>query len=663
MGGSVVSLKKYVPVVLFTGSDDPFFSSARNYLENIYGIYSDSAYCSPDIIADKTESVYDAIIFGYEKGGNYDPGFVKKIRQNGFFAPVILFSKSGGKDILNEAVKSGADFFIQGGCDEEGMYAQLYFSIKKSIEIETAKKEDSERFVFDESGDEVPVLKTVCKPELNRNNCLPESFTGMAEINEAEKSLKESEMLFTSVFKYVPIGMNLTNEEGRFISVNDEICRILGMSSEELIMKNFVDITHPDDMSADVELYNKLISGKINNYSLKKRYIHKDGSDVWVNISVFAIREGDKKPKYIVAMVENLTKQKIAEEKLFEREIKYSEIFNQSAQAIVIFDENGNIFESNDRIKQLFGTEYCDIINESGLFSDPNIPANIKMAIREGVALSSEIKYNFDLLKEVWGFTSEKKGTIDLDVRLIPISRNGKIICFILIINDISDIKNSQDALFRANNKLKILSGITRHDILNQITAIKLYNELILEQIKDNSKACQVLNKIDKCTDMIRAQINFTKNYENLGLESPSWQDLNNCVRQASLGVLAEGITFRNCCDDYLVFADPMLLLVFSNLFDNSIRHGVDINSIGVSFKESGDNGLIIFEDDGAGISDCIKEKIFLKGFGSNTGYGLFLIREILAINGFLIVETGTKGVGARFEITVPPGKWRLNKK
>ena len=104
-----------------------------------------------------------------------------------------------------------------------------------------------------------------------------------------------------------------------------------------------------------------------------------------------------------------------------------------------------------------------------------------------------------------------------------------------------------------------------------------------------------------------------------------------------------------------------MLEKVFYNLFDNTKRHGGNAAEISVSFKTGADkSGIIIVEDNGQGVEPSKKEEIFKKGFGGNSGYGLFLIRNILEITGIKIKETGIFGQGARFEIIVPDNIWHI---
>jgi signal transduction histidine kinase len=109
-----------------------------------------------------------------------------------------------------------------------------------------------------------------------------------------------------------------------------------------------------------------------------------------------------------------------------------------------------------------------------------------------------------------------------------------------------------------------------------------------------------------------------------------------------------------------LLFADPMLEKVFSNLLDNSIRHGQRVTEIRVSSQKSGEDLVVVWEDNGTGVAADEKERIFERGYGKNTGLGLFLVREILFLTGITIAETGEPGKGARFEMTVTKGSYRF---
>jgi signal transduction histidine kinase len=144
--------------------------------------------------------------------------------------------------------------------------------------------------------------------------------------------------------------------------------------------------------------------------------------------------------------------------------------------------------------------------------------------------------------------------------------------------------------------------------------------------------------------------------YQDLGLKDPQWQDLRRLVDRAA----PRTVQFINDCQKVEIFSDSMLENVFANLFDNAIRHGEHMTRISVWCMEAENGIVIIVEDNGAGVPLGLKAKIFDKGFGKHTGFGLFLAREVLAITGISIHETGVHGKGARFEIFVPTGMFRV---
>ena len=155
--------------------------------------------------------------------------------------------------------------------------------------------------------------------------------------------------------------------------------------------------------------------------------------------------------------------------------------------------------------------------------------------------------------------------------------------------------------------------------------------------------------------------IQFTKEYENIGVNVPVWQDCRTLVdtaaKEAPLGKVAVKNDLPSGSE---VFADPLVVKVCYNLMDNAVRYGGKITTIRFSVEEHDSNHIVVCVDDGDGVPALEKEKIFERGYGKNTGLGLALSREILDITGITIRETGEPGKGARFEMTVPKGAWRF---
>jgi len=161
-------------------------------------------------------------------------------------------------------------------------------------------------------------------------------------------------------------------------------------------------------------------------------------------------------------------------------------------------------------------------------------------------------------------------------------------------------------------------------------------------------------------TDTIEEQVNFTRDYQEIGVRDATWQNVADTVRKVTEGLSHPGVGIITAIRDVEVFADPLFEKVIYNLLDNALRYGgPSLSEIRVSLATEGDRLVIAVEDNGAGIPAADRKNLFQRGFGKHSGLGLFLSREILAITGMAIRETGEPGKGARFEILVPEGKFR----
>jgi signal transduction histidine kinase len=206
--------------------------------------------------------------------------------------------------------------------------------------------------------------------------------------------------------------------------------------------------------------------------------------------------------------------------------------------------------------------------------------------------------------------------------------------------------------------KLQIVGSVTRHDVLNQMTAIVGYNELLGMMIED-PKLKSFLDKEKSSLNKIRRQFQFAKDFQNIAAEPPLWQSIRNLVNRVSEDFDTKKVRIIVDTGAATVLADPLFERVFYHLFDNALRHGETVTEIRISLQITGASGLLIVENNGAGIPAPDKNKIFERGYGKGTGWGLFLAREILAATGMNISETGEDGKGVRFEITLPPGSFR----
>lgn len=239
-------------------------------------------------------------------------------------------------------------------------------------------------------------------------------------------------------------------------------------------------------------------------------------------------------------------------------------------------------------------------------------------------------------------------------------NENQRLIGFMGVVRDIDRRKNAEISSALSNKKLKILTSITRHDILNKLTVVMNVLQILEEDI-DNPSQLVLTRKGEEATDLIHELIDFTADYENLGVKKPQWFEVESLFIRSVTSFRSSSLSFYSSVQGVFVFADSLLEKVFYNLADNTLRHGGTVSEVHLTGHPEKDGYHLIYSDNGDGISDSDRSNLFQKGYGKNTGMGLFLIREILQITGITIVENGKEGEGVRFEMIIPDGGYGYN--
>ena len=142
--------------------------------------------------------------------------------------------------------------------------------------------------------------------------------TGMdvTEMMRQDQALRDSEERFRATFEQAAVGIAHVALDGRWLRINQKLCDIVGYSREELLTKSFQDITHPNDLGADLAYVQQMLAGKIKNYSMEKRYFRKNGTIVWVNLTVSLVLTPDGASEYFISVVEDISARKLAEEEV-----------------------------------------------------------------------------------------------------------------------------------------------------------------------------------------------------------------------------------------------------------------------------------------------------------------------------------------------------------
>lgn len=135
----------------------------------------------------------------------------------------------------------------------------------------------------------------------------------ITERRQAEEALRESEERFSSAFEFAPIGKALVAPDGRFLKVNYALSNLVGYTKQELLQKTFQEITHPEDLEADLNHVNQMLRKEIDSYQIEKRYIHKSGNIVWALLSVSLVNDSNGEPQYFIAQIQDINQRKKSE--------------------------------------------------------------------------------------------------------------------------------------------------------------------------------------------------------------------------------------------------------------------------------------------------------------------------------------------------------------
>jgi PAS domain S-box-containing protein len=217
------------------------------------------------------------------------------------------------------------------------------------------------------SGREIPVSQVLIahKTPTGTVECYSTIIRDTSERKRAEQALRESEARFRAVFEQAAVGMGRAAPDGRFLDVNQKLCEILGFSRKELMGKRFQDITHPDEPGVDLDNLASMLAGETTNYTVEKRYLHKDGSSVWVNVTVSLMRDPAGKPRHMVLVVEDISARKRTEDLLRESEEQYRAVFEHAALGVARLSPAGAYLEVNGKFCEITGYERSELLTRT----------------------------------------------------------------------------------------------------------------------------------------------------------------------------------------------------------------------------------------------------------------------------------------------------------
>ncbi len=491
--------------------------------------------------------------------------------------------------------------------------------------------------------------------------------------------IAESEEKFKNAFEYSAIGMALNSLEGNWLKVNSQVLDIVGYSEEELLSMTFQDITHPDDLTTDLNFITQLLAGEIETYSLEKRYLHKQGNAVWILLAVSLVRDEAGTPLYFISQIKDITKRKIAEEELHKSQQQYRDLVDSTDGIVWEADaQTFNFTYVSKQAERLLGYSAKEW-KEAGFWANH--------------------LYNEDKDDAINYCISQTKQKLSHDFEYRFVSKDGRIVWLRDIVNiviedeeprwirgvmiDITSNKETEEKIKFQNEELQKLNAekdkffsIIAHDLRGPISSFLGLTELLEEKqssLKPEMQQKMVVsmkNSANSLFTLLENLLEWAKSAQGLipfvSKNLELYTLINESVTHMQETANKKGIElFLNIPNEIVVFADRnMTKTIIRNLISNALKYTPKGGAITLSAKNTEDNKVeIAIKDTGIGMNQTLLDNLFKIDVQSNrkgtenepsSGLGLMLCKDFVEKNGGKIWVESEENKGSVFYFTLP---------
>ena len=504
--------------------------------------------------------------------------------------------------------------------------------------------------------------------------------------------LEDSEEWFRVTFEQAAVGIAHVSLEGHFLRINRKFCEIAGYTRDEMLRRTFQDITHPDDLDADLNHVQRLLAGEADTYTMEKRYFRKDGATVWVNLTVSLLRDPDGKPKRFVSVVEDISERKQVEDALRTSEGRFRSLMEASPLAIEILAPDGHIIQVNAAWMRLWGTNEeetaramadYNMLND-GQLVDLGIAPLVKRAFSGQHVVLPPIQYHADRAAEEIGFELEQGRSPWIQSHLYAVKDENEEVSYVVnIYMDITELRQAEqealkqrEALARVDRATTMgqLTGSISHELNQPLTGI-LSNaqaaELMIQsgQWEDGEMAeimAEIVSDAKRAGDVIR---NLRQLYRQQKVEFLP-VDINEIVEETIQLLHSEFIIQRVVLTTEYASALPWVngnKVQIQQVLVNLIMNGTqamsgkarDDRRIHIVTVYDGDEIKAWVEDNGSGIDPARLHRIFeplATWKPGHTGMGLAISNSIITAHGGRMWAENRSEGGARvgFALLVP---------
>lgn len=489
---------------------------------------------------------------------------------------------------------------------------------------------------------------------------------------KAEDAWRASEEEFRTLFEEAMDAIFVADAEtGVLIDCNRAATELVDRSKSELIGKH-QRILHPPQeiieggFSKTFQQHVKEKGGQV----LETQIVTKRGEIKEVAIKASLIELGGK--KVLQGIFRDVTEDKRAKgalRKSSEEARSLLEFQNKVIDTAIfwinLLDREGNVTLWNRAAELISGYSREEVVGHKRiwewLYPDPEYRARIFAHQKKTIEDKESAFQDFETVMRCKDGMTKTISWYSNNI----VDEKGEPVGSIAMGTDVTELRDAEEELKAAmerlgimNEKLRVVGGLTRHDVRNKLSVITGNAYLAKKELVGNSKVQDYLREMEVAVRQVVRIFDFAKAYEMLGVEELVDVDVEKTVGEAvSLFSDLKGVKVANDCHGLSVLADSLLRQLFYNLVDNSLKYGQKTTRIRIHYEEASQDELkLVYEDDGVGIPAAEKPKLFKEGYstGGSTGYGLYLIGKIVEVYGWTIRETGTSGKGAEFTMIIP---------
>ena len=463
----------------------------------------------------------------------------------------------------------------------------------------------------------------------------------ISERKKAEEALRESEEKHRKLFEEALNAIFLADAKtGILIDCNPAASELVGREKSEIIGQH-QRILHPQhEIEGDAARVFK--QHQKQDGVLESQVITKTGEIKDVSIKANLIEISGQ--KVLQGVFRDVTERKKTEEQVKQLQEYLQLQVDRMPIGLIVWDREFRVKTWNPSAERIFGFTEQEAFGKHPY--DLIVPKQAQPQV--------DIIWNRLIEGDVTANSANENLTKDgrvifCDWSNTPLKKeDGTVIGVLSMAQDTTERKKAEeklgklmDELVMVNEKVGVVGKWARHDARNKLSVIKSNTYLAKKKLPSDHIALKYLDGIESACDMIVKIFDFASTYEMLGVEERSNVDVEKSVKEAVMLISdLNGVKVLNDCCGLTVLADSQLRQLFYNLIDNSLRHGEKVSRIRICYEDGKNELKLVYEDDGVGISDDVRSKLFWEGYGKGSGYGLYLTAKLCKMYGWTIQET-----------------------